>query len=311
MSVKTFLSLDFGQENVKLLATEREGDTLVCRNAAVVPVQGQGVDELVASLRKVLGEWTFQRQSVRVALPENTITVRFIEVPNVTKAQLLTNVGYESSKYIPFPLKDMYFDCEIFPPRAGAKDGKATAVIAAVKRESVSDLARILHGAGIAAELLDVGPTAVFNAFELFKPQEDAAAACAILDVGAQKSHLGILLDGVPAFFRELDMGEKMFSSEAKSVGQLSVHALAGEVHKSIGFLESQKGISVQVLFLTGGGALLSGGADALQQSVGLPVRVWNPFESPKIRLEDPVKEYQNRGSQFVVALGLAGRDGV
>ena len=48
--------------------------------------------------------------------------------------------------------------------------------------------------------------------------------------------------------------------------------------------------------------------ADYLHQMLEIPVKLWNPFESPKISLGEGMKEMRAQGPLFSVCLGLAAR---
>ena len=322
---KTVLSLDIGHQNIKAIVTETEGENFVCHRAAVIEVprkeENAFLSEFLDAVKKELTPWKFDHHGVRVCLSGDSVTVRFIQVPNITKAQLLSNISYESSKYIPFPLKDTYFDCDVFPPSGGAQETKTTAVIAAAKRDAVGNVAKILHAMGFYAQLLDVSPVALFNAFEVFGTRDGTSGSTfAILDVGSRKSHLGIVHEGTPAFARDLDVGGSAIDLvNAKAATDKEgptasndpagiFHRLADEIRNSLRFFEAQQGTTSSSMVVTGGGALIGGLPGVLQQVLEIPVSVWNPFDSPRIRLGQDAVGSRSQGPIFGVCLGLVAR---
>ncbi len=332
---KALLSLDIGHDSIKAMVTQADAEGLVCQKAAMMSLDkkaGTSLGEFLRLLKDLFSGWSFRQQGVRVALSGESITVRFIEVPPITKQQLLANVSYESGKYIPFALKDTYFDCDVFAAADGKKDNKATAVIAAVKREAVGDLAKLLHGLGFTAELLDVAPLALFNALEKFGPEQARQTPhLALLDIGSGESHFGVVHDGIPAFSRTLDVAGNAFTQAiAKAMGldeqkaeaekikaghgvadMLAgvFHQLATEIRHSFEFFETERGAAIKGMCLTGGGAKTAGLADALSQSLDIPVRVWNPLESSAIKISaDASEKLREQGPLYAVCLGLAAR---
>ena len=305
---KLVLSLDIGYQNVKALVTEAQAENIFCHHAAVLEIpRSEGntsLGDFIEVLKTQLAPWKFDTRHVRVSLSGDSVTVRFIQVPNITKPQLLANISYESSKYIPFPLKDTYFDCDVFPPHGGTQE-KTTAVIAAAKRDAVADVAKILHGMGFSAELLDVSPVAMFNAFEaLGNGAAEKGSTFAILDVGSKKSHLCIIQEDTPAFARDLDVGSAAMPEE-------TFRPLADAIGDSLRFFEAQHGPTSTGIYAAGGGAMMDGLASHLQQMLDIPIWLWNPFENPKIVLAEDVAACKPLGPIFAVCLGLATRNGV
>jgi type IV pilus assembly protein PilM len=310
---ESILTIDLSSQGVKALATTRKGEHYHCQEASAqefaqkpgVASWGDGIE----ALKAILGSWKFAQRAVRVAISGDQITVRFIQIPTLTKEQLLANIGYESSKYIPFPLKDMYFDCDVFAPPSGEGNGKATAVIAAVKRD----------GVGISATLLDISPLALFNAFEVFGNKGPDASTYALLDLGSTRSHIGIVHAGVPCFVRDLEEGEIQFKEaipkaqntqpSASTFYAPALQSLSANIRKSLDFFETERGATVKAIYLTGAGSLMPGIADFLQKALGLPATPWNPFENPKIQLSSNAASHKKQGPLFGPCLGLAVRE--
>ena len=332
------LALDVAHQSIKVVAAVRAGGKTVYKRAGIVSTMRKGTPASLADILYVMKEttapWNFQPTSVRVALSGNAITVRFVSVAKMTKEQLLAEIKQDSGKYIPVPLADTYIDCDIFPPSPGGKTGeKNIAVIAAVKRDAVADLSKLLRGMNISAMLLDVSALAVFNAFETYGEivKTKGFKNYALIDIGSHTSHCAILKEGVPVFLRELTVGgsqitevlaqgmslemEKAEASKKASDSALPMDTmkpvfqlLTDEISNSCHFFETETTTGVDGVFLTGGAALTPGLATYIHEQLETPVEIWNPFESTSIELEEGMVPFKAQGPMFSVCCGLVSR---
>ncbi len=335
---ESILALDVAHQSIKVVAAMRGGGKTTYKRAGIVSTMRQGspasLADILYLMKETLAPWNFHPSSVRVALSGNAITVRFISVAKITKEQLLAEIKQDSGKYIPVPLADTYIDCDVFPPPPGEKVGeKHVAVIAAVKRDTVADLSKLLRGMNVSAMLLDVSALAVFNAFEAYGEiiKTKGFKNYALIDIGSHTSHCAILREGVPVFLRELTVGgskltealaqgmsldmEKAETSKKSSDSALLMdhmkpvlQLLTDEISNSCHFFETETTTGVEGIFLTGGAALTTGLAQYVQEHLETPVEIWNPFESSAMALDEGMASFKAQGPLFAVCCGLVAR---
>ncbi len=331
------LALDVAHESIKVVAALRTELKIQCKHAAIVSTMRKGAPASLADIlflmKETLAPWNFQPTSVRVALSGNAVTVRFLNVPKISKEALLAEVKGDSAKFFPVPLLDAYIDCDVFAPPAGGKLGeRVIAVIAAVKKDAVQDLSKLLKGMNVSVMLLDVSSLAVFNAFEAYGEIAKAHAykSYAVLDIGSHTSHCAVIKEGIPVFMRELVVGGAKIT-EALSQG-LSMDAEKAEITKrsadpalkdhmepvfkllgddisnSLSFFETESTTNVDGIYITGGAALTPGLAEYLQKYLETPVHLWNPFESAGLEIDEAMAGLKPQGPFYSVCCGLIAR---
>jgi type IV pilus assembly protein PilM len=102
--------------------------------------------------------------SVAIAVPGQSGLARFIKLPPVERKKIPDIVKYEARQQIPFALEDVVWD---YQPLVGNEDeGYALETevgLFAMKRDQVSRALRPLEEAGIAVDIIQLAPLAIYN----------------------------------------------------------------------------------------------------------------------------------------------------
>jgi type IV pilus assembly protein PilM len=158
--------------------------------------------------------------------------------------------------------------------------------------------------------------------------------AIALVDVGAGRTSVNVLLAGETCFSREIPLGgmdmtqaiARRLSVEAEDAEVLKrdsdgpsaeveaamltvIEDLAAEISLSIDYVEHHRGVQVTELLVSGGGLLVPGAVQQLERAVGRPAHLWSPLEGLRINSERvDMEDLERWASSLVVALGLAGK---
>lgn len=155
----------------------------------------------------------------------------------------------------------------------------------------------------------------------------------ALIDIGAQKTNINIMNGQISCFTREVYVGgEDMTEAVGKHLGLSSSEAeavkrqgeqeagvleavgqtlddLANEIFLSFDYFENQSEQQIETVFLSGGGSRLRGLGAVLSDTLGRPVKRWNPAAGMEIALEESqAAKFRENAPQMAVVLGLASR---
>lgn len=165
-------------------------------------------------------------------------------------------------------------------------------------------------------------------------PPPLSGAATAIVDVGATRTQVSVVIGGESCFSREVGVGgvdmtqaiarrlgvEQDEAEQAKRMPEDNeeeieealesvLDDLVNELGLSLDFVESHEGIHVGRVLLTGGGARTPGLLDAVIRGTGREAAAWELFENVRVDETCVDRDQLDRiGPSLAVAVGLAAR---
>jgi len=200
------LGLDIGSHSIKIVATR----TIRCIGRALVPlgaiVDGsiKEPDKVAGVLKALLANLRPKIRQAAISIAGYSVIVKKIIVPYQDEEEIERNLIFEAEKYVPFEIEDVYVDfCML--NREHEKSSGTEIYLVAAKREIVDEYATLIQGAGLSPAVVDVDAFALGNAFEgafglIEKP-------VILVDIGAQKTNLNIILQGTSLFARDMAFG--------------------------------------------------------------------------------------------------------
>jgi type IV pilus assembly protein PilM len=323
---KISVGLNIGVSSIKMVKLFFAKDKVQLANFCVEENQ---VDQ-DAVLKKIVQANSIKKVNISVS-GQQAIT-RYIELPRMNAEELRQSLKFEAQKHIPFPIAEVNLDACIL--RSDLPDNKMKVLLAAVKKESLSQRLKLLSGLDLEVGVVDVDSLALMNAFEFNYDQEENIKnrTLALLNIGSSTSNLNILDSGYPALSRDINIGGNNFTQKASDAlgvdfktaelmkvtqdkskaDKLAIAIepvlakLAQEVRTSFDFFESRSVTSVEKIFLSGGASLMDGVKESLANLLGLEVVNWDPFKriSPAEGVE--LEKLKGLSSQLAVAVGLA-----
>ena len=185
-------------------------------------------------------------------------------------------------------------------------------LLVAAKRDLIDDYVQVISEAGLNSVIIDVASFAVENAFEMNYdvPVDDVVA---LVNIGAQVVNINVIQNGVPAFTRDITTGGNQYTEEIQKALSISfdeaeriklgggggaaeqnqevvpqeveqairavTDTLVGEIARSLDFFTATSVESrIGKVYLSGGGARISGLDAAFHERTGLDVEIMNPL---------------------------------
>jgi type IV pilus assembly protein PilM len=332
--VKSLIGLDVGTRAVKAVELTWNGGPVITGFGYAELPSPDAVPETVS---RVLRENSFHSRRVVTSVSGKAVIVRYLTMFKMSPEDLQNAIRYEADKYIPFDVEDVVLDCQ--PYDAGGGDlapNEMRVLLVACKRAVVDEQLRILAGAGLTPEIVDVDVFALGNAFELAvrRGPEAAGRATALVDVGASKTCVNVVRAGASLFTREIHAGGDAFTAaianrlglkpaEAEALKHRpgteqervraayvpAVDDLASEVRLSFDYFENQFDMPIDEVLLSGGGARLAGLPQDLGRIFDRPTALWDPTgDLPIAAGTVDVDGLREHVGDLAVAVGLAAR---
>jgi len=330
---KSLVGLDIGSHSIKAVKVGAEDSTLVITDSVLAEIPSELERNNV--LARIIDERRFRGEPVVTAISGRNVIIRYIVMRQMSQDELDSAIQYELDKHIPFSAAEVVTSCQKLEDVEGSA-GEMKVLLVAVKRNVVSDHVRLLQEMGLRPAAIDVDPFAIGNAFELNYGVEslEPDSVVALVDVGATKTDINIIYNGLSRFSRELyvagsDISESIsrrLSVDPYEVDALkaapgekrdeileaiapTLDALANEVSLSFDFFETEYDRPVTQVYLSGGSSLLDGIAESLSSLFGKPVENWDPLRKVNVKATGPGSELLRRNaSKFAVAIGLGAR---
>ena len=266
--------------------------------------------------------------------PASVITKKIILPAGLSEDQLEMQVESEASQYIPFALDEVSLDFDVIGPAAGSAED-VEVMLAAARREKVDDRVAIAEAAGLSAVVMDIESYAARAALDRVTAQMPNAGQgqiVALFQIGAQVTHISVMLDGETIYEREQPFGGNQLTQDIvrayglsfedadakKKSGELPdgfqsellmpfLESAALEVTRAIQFFYTSTPYTrIDQLFLAGGCALIPGLLDMVASRTKISSAVVSPFKG--MSLGPSVREQQLRteAPAYLVACGLA-----
>jgi len=325
------IGLDIGHSYIKLISLLPEGNGIRLDKYFIQPILSSS--SISASLKDLFSKCDFPVNKVNISLAGDGTLVRNIWIPQMSSNELNASVKYELGQYIPFPVDSVYYDISILEKGPFTRrENQMRILLAAVKKQMLKERLKSLKDAGFAVSVVDMDALALCNAFLWHSSDSQKKSISALIGLGSAKTTIDIISNGILTFTRELSLGtglirdavsnglsmskdnaEKMICKGDPRI-DLQVRDFASklgrEIWKSFEYYEGQEQVSIEKVYLTGGGSLLLGLVNSLSQIVTIPLEVWNPLNKVEIDKNSAMAANLDKIAPLMtVAYGLACRE--
>ncbi len=341
----TLLGIDISSTSVKLIELSRSGsrykveayaveplppNTIVEKNIAELETVGQVIARLVTKARTGV-------KHAAVAVAGSAVITKTIEMEaGLSDEELENQIKIEADQYIPYPLEEVAIDFEVQGATARSAD-RVNVLLAACRKENVEVREAALALAGLTAKVVEIEAYSLERAYGLLAEQlgngeEDLTVA--VVDIGATMMTLSVLPNGQTIYTREQLFGGKQLTDEiqrryglsteeaglAKKQGGLPddyetevlnpfKEAVVQQVSRSLQFFFAAGQYSdVDYILLAGGTASVVGLDQLVQQKIGTPTLVANPFANMTLSNKVNAGALASDAPSLMMACGLAMR---
>lgn len=340
---QTAVGLSIGSSAVKLVELKKSGSTWKLLHFGMVQLPEDAIINreivnpiaVVDAIKTLATQIRLKTKNVCTALSGTSVIIKRmqLEVPNVKELQ--DSVFWEAEQYLPFDVSEVVMDYQML---SRTKDAKTDVLLIAVKKAILETYMQAVEGAGLKPKIVDCDFFALQNLFESNYPTQPSEAV-ALVDIGATSIKIAIVQNGIPIFTKDAAIGGKNLTAEIQKHLNLSfadaeslklsgpgggvpqevndlIHLMnenfATEIKRALDFYDaSSTGAPAAYILLAGGGARQAGLSKMVEDIVGKPVQLMNPFNivtyDPGVFTPDYVA---NIGPVASIPLGLAIRAG-
>jgi len=336
------LGLDISSTTVKLLELSQAGGRYRVESYAVsslpqdavIEKSVNDVDGVANAIRTVVAQSRTKLKNVAAAVAGSSVITKLIDMPQgLSEDDMETQLTLEADQYIPYPLDEVSIDFEVQGP-SPEDDDQVEVLLAACRRETIETRVEAIEGSDLVPRIMDVEAYAMERAFGQLKGQLDLEedSTVAIVDIGATMTTLSVLNSGQTIYTREQLFGGKQLTDEimrryglpleeaglAKKQGGLPddyepevlepfKDAVVQQVARSLQFFFSSSQYNdVDHIILAGGVASMEGLEELVQERLGTPTTVANPFAMMSISPRVNQVALNSDAPAMMIACGLA-----
>lgn len=337
--IKPAIGLDIGATTIKLVSLEKKGDGFALKAASMVPTPPKGMlsespldeEEMAGAVQKSIISSGSDSKFVNVALPENQVYTKVLEMPVLSDRELKSAIFWEAEQYIPVPLPNITLTWNVLqrPTKATPTD-KMQVLMVGAPTLLVNKYQKIISMAGFTINVMETEILSTVRALIT-----DQSPPTIVVNIGGVSTSIAIVRGNVlvltytmavggialsRAISADLGFSPQQAEDYKKSYG-VSDQVLGGkigqatspilnsiviEIKKSVAYYSQKyKDQPISQIILSGGTANLPGIDSYFAQNSGIETVIANPW---KILSTQPPKEVLDTASDFVISVGLAMR---
>ncbi len=340
------VGLDISTSGIKLVELSEVGKnelrlerfaTEPLPRGAVVDGNIENIEQVSEAVRRVWKKSGTKAKLVALGMPPaSVITKKIILDGGLSEDELELQVESEASQYIPFALDEVSLDFDVIGPAQNAPDD-VEVLLAATRKEKVEDRVAVAEAAGLTPTVMDIESYAARAAIDRITSQlanGGQGQIVALFQIGAQVTHVSMLLDGTPIYEREQPFGGHQLTQDIvrayglsydeaetkKKLGDLPegyerellgpfLESAALEVTRAIQFFfTSTPYTRIDQIFLAGGCAIIPGLVDLVADRTKISASVVSPFKGMQLAPNVREKQLRVEAPAYLVACGLAMR---
>ncbi len=302
---------------------------------AVVENNIADVGAVGEAIRSALKRSGSKAKRAALAVSGSAVITKVISMPaSLSDREMEDQIELEADQYIPYPLEEVNLDFQKLGPSQANPD-MMDILLAASRSENVDDRVAALEVAGLTAAVVDIEAYAMESACRLLGdqlPDSGRDQTIAVADVGAATTTLHVLHDLRIVYTREQNFGGRLLTEEiqrryglsyeeagmAKRQGGLPDNyapevlepfkeAMAQQISRSLQFFFSSSAFnSIDHIVMAGGSSSISGVDDAVEERVGVPAIIANPFAEMSLSSRIKAQKLSSDAPAMMIACGLA-----
>lgn len=314
------LGLDISSSSVKLIELSQHNNEYRLERYAIVPLPPncvvekniKQVAEVAEAIRLAVKHSGTTYNHVAVEVSGTSVISRIIQVnADYEEDEITEQIELEANRYLPYSLEEVYYDFEILGPSAKHPQ-LVDVLLAAAKIETVDMLLEAVQTAGLKTTIVDLESFAMERAFAFIVQQlsqDETRRNIALIDIGSTVTTLHVFQNMKSIYSRDQAFGAKQLLDEVElRYGLSSKEALASlrygglpedyikevlepyretvvqQISRALQvFYSSSEETEIQYLAICGGGALITGLEEAIQNKLNIKTFIANPFASMQI----------------------------
>ncbi len=208
---KDVIGVDIGSYAVKVILFNLEGGAPTLKAWGYLPLNAkpdatpeEKKTQTINALRAFLIEKGIKIKEAATALSGNSVIVRYVKFPRLTKSELSATLATEAEPFIPFDINEVQLGFHILNEIVEDGQKKMETVLVASKKDLVTARLEVLQSAGLNPTIIDVDSFALENVYEKVRDPKGEAGASLYLNMGHMVTNLSIIENGVTRVVRDI-----------------------------------------------------------------------------------------------------------
>lgn len=336
-----WLGVDIGSCTVKLVALSIAKRELTLDSYAIVvlPVSSvidghvQDLGAVAEAIEKAVKICGTKLNSAITAVPSSAVIIKHLELSNAfSDAELEDQIKIEADQFIPYPLDEVAIDFEVQGPHPGNPELNDILLVACRNNDVVQREAAV-NSANLKCEVVDVDTFAVERLLNYIEPEyANRDELIASVDIGAATMTLNVMHLGAIIYNREQSFGSNELTNsihiqcgmsledveQSFRLNEISLEiegmliepfrqTIAQHVSRALQFYYSSNvQNSLKKVYISGGCSSITGLADVLEEEIGIPVLLIDPFVNMTVQAKINKLRLKQDGPILAKACGLA-----
>ena len=196
--------------------------------------------QTINQLRAFLIQRAMPVNHAATAISGNSVIVRYVKFPLLTKSELRTTLATEAEPFIPFDIKDVQLSFHILAEVIEEGQKKMETVLVASKKDLVQSRVEILEAAGLRPAIIDVDSFALEGVHERTETAQDRGGSTLYLNIGCGVTNLSIIDGGVTRVVRDIFISGGTFTKAVMKALQCEFDK-AEEAKRAFGLILDQE----------------------------------------------------------------------
>ncbi len=304
---------------------------------AVVDGNIENIEQVSEAVRRVWKKSGTRTRLVALGMPPAAVITKKIILPGgLSDDELEVQVEAEASQYIPFALDEVSLDFDVVGPAQNSPED-VEVLLAATRKEKVEDRVAVAEAAGLTPTVMDIESYAARSAIDRLTaqlPKGGQGQIVALFQMGANVTHVSMLLDGQVVYEREQPFGGSQLTQDIVRAYGLSyeeaetkkrnadlpdgyeaellqpfLENASTEVARAVQFFfTSTPHTRIDQIFIAGGCAIIPGLAELVGSRTKISTSIVTPFKGMQLAANVREKQLRVEAPAYLVACGLAMR---
>lgn len=305
------LGIDIGKAAIKLLELSKSDAQYRVESYAVVPLAQEAladknianIDVISDAIKIALKQSETKTIRACVAIAGSEVMTQVISIPGLlSEAEIEEQMLVEADKLTPYTMDEVNLDFEIQGETENNPE-MVDVLLVVSRRENVEDCIAVLEVAGLQASIVDVETFAIENAFSLLADPLPTSEnhTVGVADSGNTMT-LNVLHNGRTVYTHEQNFGGELLAEQIQTK-----QIIAQGITRSLKFFESSStSRKIDSLVLAGGYSSISGLDKWVEQHMGIPAYVANPFINMTLSNKVNPQSLSYDAPAMLIACGLA-----
>jgi len=342
MNKKGF-GLDIGATSMKLVWLEGQKNAFYLKSTLIAPTPPKGMlsqspldeEEMAQAISKAVSDSQIPIKDVNVALAENQVYTKVLDMPVLTDKELASAIYWEAEQYIPVPLPNITLVWNVLrKPEHDTQNEKMQVLMVGAPTMLINKYQKIIQMAGLNLHAME---TEILSTVRALIISEDFPTTL-VINIGAVNTSFAIVRKGSMVFTYSMSLGgaainraiatdfglssqqaeeyKQAYGVEGKTLGgkigqatEPILNSILAEIRKSIVYYTQKYKDEepVRQILLSGGTAKLPGIEVFFANNSGIETAIANPWKV--LAPQQIPKDVLDNAADYTISVGLAMKD--